>query len=179
MLRVPNLPQMFHCRPSQNNLICLSPGASSMSRSQLGPWPLWCRPRASGSAPRGNPGETGPGSRGFCAAPPERGHGRSGPDPRWTGTAPARTCSSPRMKGGTGRPGQDHAQRERNNSARLLERLVYSTTWWPFQILTTLIIVHLNGAYINHAGEGGPVPSHKWWRCGQPWSSTPPYRSDR
>lgn len=81
-----------------------SPGASSMSRSQLGPWPLWCRPRASGSPPRGNPGETGPGSRGFCAAPPERGHGRSGPDPRWTGTAPARTCSSPRMKGGTGRP---------------------------------------------------------------------------
>lgn len=39
-------PLMFHCRLSQNNLICSSPGASSMSRSQLEPWPLWCRPRA-------------------------------------------------------------------------------------------------------------------------------------
>lgn len=73
-------------------------GTSFMSRSQSGPWPPSFRLRAWGSARTGSPEGTGPGSLGFCAAPPERGPDRSGPDLVWTGTAQARPCSSPGTK---------------------------------------------------------------------------------
>lgn len=100
--------QMLHWRNSSDAKVAGSGGTSFMSRSQLGPWPPSFQRRAWGSARTGSPEETGPGSLGFCAAPPGRGPGQSGPNLVWTGTAPARTCSSPRMKEGIGTPAAKH-----------------------------------------------------------------------